>query len=99
MTRPICAHCGQPYGSRRTDTETLRWPAGTEKPAYRGNGILIRDRFEYQAAAGHMTCERITWDGETWFKQHEPFCKLRCALEYARKAYARSQQPALRRVR
>ena len=28
-----------------------------------------------------------TWDGETWEWKYNPFCTLRCALAYARKAY------------
>jgi len=33
-----------------------------------------------------------TWDGETWVKPYEPFCTLRCALEYARMAYKLSRE-------
>lgn len=29
------------------------------------------------------------WDGETWVFQYNPFCTLRCALEYARKCTLR----------
>ena len=29
------------------------------------------------------------WDGTTWVHQYNPFCTLRCAFAYARKAYAR----------
>jgi hypothetical protein len=46
-----------------------------------------------------MVGHRSIWDGETWWGGCKPFCTLRCALDYARKAYARSQQPELRRVR
>jgi hypothetical protein len=28
------------------------------------------------------------WDGKSWDGGYEPFCTLRCALSYARKAYA-----------
>lgn len=38
------------------------------------------------------------WDGETWLTAYAPFCTLRCALDYARKAYARASKTALRRV-
>lgn len=31
------------------------------------------------------------WDGQTWIAPYEPFCTLRCALGFARKAYARGQ--------
>lgn len=26
------------------------------------------------------------WDGVSWFTKYEPFCTLRCALNFARKA-------------
>ena len=29
------------------------------------------------------------WDGKSWIGGYEPFCTLRCALQYARKAWAR----------
>jgi hypothetical protein len=28
------------------------------------------------------------WNGKSWYGGYEPFCTLRCALSYARKAYA-----------
>jgi hypothetical protein len=34
-----------------------------------------------------MHAFREVWDGESWFGGYEPFCTLRCALDYARKAY------------
>lgn len=29
------------------------------------------------------------WDGSSWFHPYNPFCTLRCALSFARKAYAK----------
>jgi hypothetical protein len=37
-----------------------------------------------------MHVYREVWDGESWFASYEPFCTLRCALDYARKAYRRA---------
>lgn len=34
-----------------------------------------------------MTATREIWDGETYSAPYEPFCTLRCALAYARRAY------------
>ena len=36
--------------------------------------------------------DRSLWDGETWFGGKKPFCTLNCALDYARKAYARTKK-------
>jgi len=33
------------------------------------------------------------WDGETWFFKYNPFCTLRCALAYARRAHAADTLP------
>lgn len=41
---------------------------------------------QYPDVAMH-SMYRETWDGESYVKPYEPFCKLRCALDYARKAY------------
>ena len=37
-----------------------------------------------------MHAYREVWDGESWWTSYEPFCTLRCALAYARKAWAQS---------
>jgi len=42
-SRPICACCGRPYGRRSTRLEEVRWPIGKERPAYRGNGIVVKE--------------------------------------------------------
>ncbi len=34
---------------------------------------------------GHLE----TWEGESWRGGHNPFCTLHCALDYARRAYAK----------
>lgn len=102
-TRPTCVHCGNKYGSRRTDTVYAVWLEGTPKPEYRGNGIVSRERM--MQTAPHNTTgsymgqkfgphdnvvQRYIWTGE-WYASYAPFCTLRCALDYARKAYARTK--------
>jgi hypothetical protein len=36
----------------------------------------------------YMHATRWLWDGETYYGGYKPFCTLRCALDYARLAYA-----------
>lgn len=85
MKRPICVHCGKPYGYRDIDDMVIRRATANEPwPRYAGNGIVIKDVvIGYSATVAY----RKIWDGETWVKPYEPFCTLRCALDYARKAY------------
>jgi hypothetical protein len=33
--------------------------------------------------------EASPWDGVSWFHKYNPFCTLRCALAYAKRAYAK----------
>jgi hypothetical protein len=57
-------------------------------PPYKGNGIVINQTSPYLSAAdGRMTMDRSIWDGESYWHGYSPFCTLRCALDYARKAY------------
>lgn len=56
-------------------------------------------KIQYNLPEQPNIMHRHIWDGESWFGGYDPFCTLRCALDYARQAYARSKQPALRRVR
>jgi hypothetical protein len=60
-------------------------------PPYRGNGVVIKETSPYISADdGRAVMTRWVWDGETYSTPYKPFCTLRCALHYARKAYARS---------
>ena len=125
MKRPTCVHCGKPYGKRHTKMQTLRWPVGQERPAYRGNGVVVKEWDGYQTNDKALmqsiadrtpnptiraveqrkadatpdqvefVAQREIWDGESWFGGYDPFCTLRCALNYARHAYA--QREALTR--
>ncbi len=83
--RPICVHCGKPYGQRETTDVTVRRAPGEPWPPYRGNGIVMKD---FRVGDSATLDYRTIWDGETWRMPYKPFCKLRCALDYARKAYA-----------
>jgi hypothetical protein len=49
-TRPVCVHCGKPYGYREVTVENVRWPLGTECPAYKGNGIVLSEGPQYKTA-------------------------------------------------
>jgi hypothetical protein len=99
MSRPICVHCGQPYGRRAYKPEHVRWDVSESPPPYRGNGIVIKESTPYLGADDHrMVMTRDIWDGESYWTHYKPFCTLRCALDYARRAYAQSQRPAIKRV-
>ena len=56
----------------------------------------IRKKQEADIARAPERSENVAhisvWDGESYVGGYKPFCTLRCALEYARKAYAQSQK-------
>src|SRR5262245_59039493 len=96
--RPTCAHCGAAYGRRATTDAVLVWRKGEKRPGYRGNGIVIKERqhgplFNLEKALGRPKRpddEYVfldIWDGQTWDGGYRPFCTLRCALDYARRAF------------
>ena len=89
MRRPICVHCGKPYGQRDVTDQVVRRQKGEPWPPYRGNGIVLREVVFNDSATVNY---RKVWDGETWSKPYEPFCTLRCALDYARRAYKRAKR-------
>lgn len=41
----------------------------------------------YREWTGHKP---EAWDGESWWWNYNPFCTLRCAFAYARRAYLKS---------
>jgi hypothetical protein len=51
--------------------------------------ILARQEAELAAMPeqSEMVATRWIWDGQSWSGGYPPFCTLRCALAYARKAY------------
>jgi hypothetical protein len=88
--RPRCVHCSKQYGIRASSTETIKF-SGDKPPAYTGNQIVIKETKPYRSSIdGEMIMYRRLWDGKTYWLHYEPFCTLRCALDYARKAYRRS---------
>ena len=89
MSRPICVHCGKPYGQRATHDETVHREIGEPWPPYRGDGVVMKQTALSDTAT---TAYRTIWDGKSWRTPYQPFCKLRCALDYARKAYAATKR-------
>ena len=89
--RPVCVHCGKPYGRHATTDEVVRWDTPTKEvpTVYKGE-ITGTMTITVSADDGRMVMYRTVWDGESWVGGYEPFCKLRCALDYARRAYARA---------
>jgi hypothetical protein len=60
-------------------------------PPYVGNGIVVKESKPHLSIEDHrMVMRREIWDGKAWWGGYDPFCTLRCALDYARKAYARA---------
>jgi len=84
MSRCRCVHCGAAYGNRATHDEIVHRDPGGSFPPYRGNGIVTKD---FTIGDTATTATRSIWDGESWRGGYNPFCTLRCALDYARKAY------------
>jgi len=52
---------------------------------------FMRDYYQSQIDAAPdrpmQIIHRKTWDGETWCGGYDPFCTMRCALDFATKAY------------
>jgi len=95
---PVCGYCGNSYGLRWTTDETVLCRIDEPTPPYRGNGIVLRERewtrhvkgeatYNPDTPEGMHTIRRGIWDGVTWRGGYEPFCTLRCALDFARAAY------------
>jgi hypothetical protein len=98
--RPICGWCGKPYGQRATTTACIVWREGEPRASYRGNGIVLKTSEHGPTRLLEETLGRPktdqdcyaflrVWDGQTWWRPYEPFCTLRCALDYARRAFRR----------
>ena len=81
----------------------LTWRKSEPRPAYRGNGIVLKDRGHHgrNTLLEHALGRPKTpdddyafldvWDGKSYFGGYDPFCTLRCALAYARAAYNRGK--------
>jgi hypothetical protein len=86
MSRPLCVHCGEGYGRRVINHEQTVLPKGSVIPPYAGNQIVITKRVN-PYGSNQIAIKYGVWDGESWLSSYAPFCTLRCALDYARKAY------------
>lgn len=85
--KPICAQCGKAYGQRATEMIVARCPRGEQLPPYEGDGIVVKADSGFLGGKERLEY-RYIWDGMTYWTPHKPFCTLRCALAYAREAYA-----------
>lgn len=104
--RPVCVHCGKHYGARQLTSERVSWKAGEPVPPHTGTGfsIVMKDlAIPYHGkigeAVGAQIGFRLIWDGETYVTPAKPFCTQRCALDYARKAHARTTTAKLHLVK
>jgi hypothetical protein len=86
--RPKCAHCGQQYGERARTTETVKFTSN-KPPPYTGDQIVVKKSVPYRTGDGDMVMYLRLWDGKTYHLPHDPFCTMRCALDYARLAFRR----------
>jgi hypothetical protein len=106
MSKPICVHCRKAYGVRRTENVILTWKEGEKEPSYRGDNMVVRvhthaNTEQLDKAFGRPRTEidrwavLETWNGESYRGGYRPFCTLRCALDFARLAYAKSMARVL----
>lgn len=97
--RPTCACCGQLYGKRDTERVRVNWrpSKGEEMPPYRGNLKVVSITRKPPRAPDDISniydddaqwAMYRVWDGTYWASGYDPFCTLRCALSFARKAHA-----------
>jgi hypothetical protein len=102
MTRPICGHCGKPYGQRATKSEVVKWRGSEDAmPPYHGKQQVVKEHYHgfndgkcgpriahgEVVETGQHVAYREVWDGQSWHGGYNPFCTLRCALDYARKNF------------
>jgi len=98
MSRPICVHCGKAYGQRKTIRECLVWPRGEPQPNTDNPGTHVRRdiiKMAPHSSTGTMFGKSYgpndnvllvdIWNGAWGSGTADPFCTLRCALDYARK--------------
>lgn len=103
--RPFCETCGKAYGQRWCSHEYVVFPHGGKVPPYTGDQIVNRETMIIAAphtgsgiyegvkyGPNDNVLRRELWDGTTWQGGYEPFCTLRCALVYARKAYSNQRK-------
>jgi hypothetical protein len=100
--KPRCVGCGKTYGERNTEDKSAFYNEGEAPPSCPTNHIITRtndqtwgSQFEERGKGPSTTLvkvadarRRITWtiwDG-TYRTPYRPFCTLRCALAFARRA-------------
>lgn len=84
--RPRCVHCGASYGYRLQTREAIVTAEGESYTFPPTSRVVIGERslgWGWQRTQH----ERDTWDGQTWAGGKPPFCTLRCAHDFACKAY------------
>lgn len=105
MPRPTCAYCGNTYGSRvvRLDTSVVPLDKPDPPPTPRPGETVVRESHfptitkgtspnAYVRMGDGVKARQVTrtyWNGQ-YSAPYSPFCTLRCALAYARKAYKES---------
>ena len=88
VARPLCVCCGKPYGQRNThDTREI---ISAPPTPYRGNAFMVEEQLmqwgvDFDEPKAMLI--RTTWDGESYYTGYQPFCTLRCALQFGREAY------------
>jgi hypothetical protein len=85
--RPTCVHCGKAYGQRATHSHQLK--DGEDYDGYLQ--VVRRHALRTQVGTGRTVQEIELWNGKSWIGGYEPFCTLRCALAYARRAYNKTK--------
>jgi len=85
----VVVKTGEPY--RTTSRAALAAAvAATSNPEIRARAEADVAKMPEQS---YMVTTRWIWDGESWWGGYKPFCTLRCALEFARKAFAAGYRP------
>lgn len=93
LIRPKCVHCGSRYGSRDTRIVTHRWPFDTAEPPFEcpaGHTIVESGEIHGGVVLAYHYRHYKVWNGEL-YGGYPPFCTLRCALDFARKAYEKQR--------
>jgi hypothetical protein len=97
VERPTCANCGKRYGNRDTEIVSVQWnPDNETEPAPKTNYPIIRTRSWTINEPGDRFYQRrkhcFVLKSDRIMGGYPPFCTLRCALAYGRKAYEKSKR-------
>lgn len=83
-----CAWCGKTYGSRVT--EMIRCYG--DEPRFETNHERVGGIQSWTSTDGRRVHAAKFWDGESYWMPYKPFCTLRCAFGYARRAYEHNRR-------